>query len=260
MLSFAQALLIHPGGNEIEQDHTMPLMRLQKFLSSAGVCSRRKGEEFIKGGRVRVNGELVLKLGTKIDPAADRVEVDGCRIGADQPMVYIALNKPVGYVTSCEQKGADIVLDLIDLPMRLIPIGRLDKDSSGLLLLTNHGALHHQLSHPSFNHEKEYLVTTGKPVKDAELQHLEQGVILKEKKTRPAKITRISGNHFKIVLKEGRNRQIRRMVGKIGNTVIRLKRIRISNIKLGNLPAGSWRHLTQGEAAGLLRFLGNNSS
>ena len=123
-------------------------MRLQKYLSGAGFCSRRKGEEYIKDGLVMVNDQVVTELGTKVDPEADRVEVDGTRVEADQKKVYIALNKPREYVTSCNHPGEKIVLDFVDIPERIYPVGRLDKDSTGLLLLTNDGRLHHRLSHP----------------------------------------------------------------------------------------------------------------
>ena len=233
----------------------MPLMRLQKFLSIAGFCSRRKGEEYIKEGLVKVNGKTVLELGTKVDPQNDRIEVNGTLVQADQKPVYIALNKPGEYVTSCDHPGEKIVLDLVDIPERIYPVGRLDKDSTGLLLLTNDGRLHHRLSHPSFDHEKEYEVTVASQITDGALRSLEKGLPLMGTKTRPAKVKRLSSKRFRIVLKEGRNRQIRRMVGKVGGRVIGLKRIRISNIKLGRLSEGSWRYLGEKEKDGLLDTL-----
>jgi len=233
----------------------MPLMRLQKYLSSAGFCSRRKGEEYIKDGLVMVNDQVVTELGTKVDPQIDRIEVAGTLVEADQKSVYIALNKPKEYVTSCDHPGEKIVLDLVDIPERIYPVGRLDKDSTGLLLLTNDGRLHHRLSHPSFDHEKEYEVTVASHITDGALKSLEKGVPMMGTKTRPAKIRRISSKRFRIILKEGKNRQIRRMVGKVGGRVIGLKRIRISNIKLGKLSEGSWRHLAEKEKEGLLKTL-----
>lgn len=230
----------------------MGAIRIQKYLSSAGICSRRKAESYIRAGRVRVNGKPVTVLGTKIDPHEDRIEVDGKPVGAPAQKIYIALNKPKGYVTSCDHPGQALVVDLVDLPDRIYPIGRLDKDSVGLLLLTNDGRLHHRLSHPSFDHEKAYEVTVQHPIDDGVLSHLSQGVVLKGVKTRPARVERLSGRRFRIVLKEGRNRQIRRMVSKMGHKVVRLKRIRVANIRLGNLPAGAWRHLTAAEKKTLL--------
>jgi len=225
----------------------MPLMRIQKFLSAAGVCSRRRGETFIKAGRVSLNGQVVVELGTKIDPGNDQLSVDGKPIKYEPSMLYIALNKPVEYVTSCHHPGEKIVLDLVDIAQRVYPIGRLDKDTTGLLLLTNDGWLHHKLSHPSFSHEKEYDVTVAKPISDGALQKLAAGLPMMESKTRPAKVQRIASRRFCIILKEGKNRQVRRMVRKVGNQVTRLKRIRVAGIKLGQLPTGKWRHLTEKE-------------
>lgn len=229
----------------------MSLMRLQKFLSKAGICSRRKGEEYIKAGFVRVNSTVVTELGTKIDPEKDRIEFKGKVVVPENNLVYIALNKPKGYVTSCSHPREKIVLDLIDIPQRVYPIGRLDKDSTGLLILTNDGDLHHRLLHPSFDHEKEYDVTVSKPITDGALQNIAEGMPMMGRKTRPAKITRISSRRFRIVLKEGKNRQIRRMVRKVGNQVARLKRIRISKIGLDRLEEGTWRYLTEKEIKSL---------
>jgi pseudouridine synthase len=234
----------------------MPLMRLQKFLSTAGACSRRHGEEFIRQGRVRVNSRVVTVLGTQVDPDKDRVELNGRPVTVQGQNIYIALNKPKGYVTSCSHAGELVVVDLIDLPMRLYPVGRLDKDSTGLLLLTNDGRLHHHLSHPSFDHEKEYEVTVERPIPDGVLDHLAAGMPLMGSTTRPAGVQRLSGRRFRIVLQEGRNRQIRRMVRKLGHEVIRLKRVRVANVRLGSLPLGAWRHLTAGEKKTLLQAIG----
>ncbi|MGD8738678.1 MAG: pseudouridine synthase [Desulfobacterales bacterium] len=233
----------------------MTEMRLQKFLSRAGICSRRKGEEYIKAGWVKVNGKIVTELGVKVDPERDAVEVDRDAIRSDTAPIYIALNKPRGYVSSCRQQNEQIVLDLLDISDRVYPIGRLDKDSTGLLLLTNDGHLHHRLSHPSFNHEKEYEVTVAKPLPEGALRKLAEGLPMMGTRTRPARVKRISTRRFGIVLREGKNRQIRRMVRKVGNQVTHLKRIRIANIKLGNLPSGRWRHLTKIERENLLKAL-----
>jgi pseudouridine synthase len=228
------------------------LDRLQKYLSAAGVCSRRRGEALIRAGRVTVNGEVVDGLGAKIDPGRDRVAVDGVPVAPVRELVTIALHKPRGYVTSCRHPGKRIVLDLVDLPERVFPVGRLDKDSSGLLLLTNDGRLHHRLSHPSFQHEKEYVVTVEKPISDGALQRMARGLRILNTRTRPAEVTRLGEVRFRIVLKEGRNRQIRRMVARVGNEVVRLTRIRIAGIALENLPEGAWRRLTPQEVEALL--------
>ncbi len=236
----------------------MPMVRLQKFLSSAGVCSRRQGEEYIKKGYVKVNGEVVIELGTKVDPTRDRIEIDKELIKEAQNRVYIVLNKPKGYVTSCKQPEDKIVLDLIDIPERIFPVGRLDKASTGLLILTNDGLLHHRISHPSHDHEKEYEVVLAKPIPNGALKKMEKGLPMMGTKTRSAKIEKISPTRFRIVLKEGKNKQIRRMVRKVGNRVLRLKRIRISNIRLGTLAEGRWRYLTEKEKKGLINMLGSS--
>ncbi len=233
----------------------MTEMRLQKFLSRAGICSRRKGEEYIQAGWVKVNGKIVTELGIKVDPERDAVEVDSDAIRSDSAPTYIALNKPKGYVSSCDQQNEKIVLDLLDISERVYPVGRLDKESTGLLLLTNDGHLHHRLSHPSFNHEKEYEVTVAKPLPEGALRKLAKGLPMMGTRTRPARVKRISARRFGIVLQEGKNRQIRRMIRKVGNQVTHLKRIRIANIKMGNLPSGSWRYLTKIEKEKLLKAL-----
>ena len=233
----------------------MSEMRLQKFLSSAGVCSRRKGEELIAAGKVSVNGKIVTQLGTRIDPARDQVDVEGQEIRLSRELIYIVLNKPAGYVTSCSHPGEKIVVDLVDVTGRIYPVGRLDKDSTGLLLLTNDGRIHHRLSHPSFDHEKEYDVTVARAISDGALSKMRDGLPLMGTRTRPARVTRISARRFRIVLQEGRNRQIRRMVRKVGNEVTRLRRLRVAGIKLGNLAPGKWRYLTAREKKSLTDIL-----
>jgi 23S rRNA pseudouridine2605 synthase/23S rRNA pseudouridine2604 synthase len=230
----------------------MPLIRLQKYLSEAGVCSRRAGEALIREGRVRVNGAVAAELGCKIDPQADRVEVDGRPVGPRPRPIYIALHKPRGYVTSCRHPGKKIILDLIDVPERVFPIGRLDKDSTGLLILTNDGRLHQRLAHPSFDHEKEYDVTVDGPISDGALNRMARGLPILGSRTRPAVVKRVSENRFRIVLKEGRNRQIRRMARRVGREVLGLKRIRIAGVRLGKLAEGAWRHLHSEEVEMLL--------
>ncbi|WP_291462919.1 pseudouridine synthase [Desulfobacula sp.] len=224
-------------------------MRLQKYLAHAGLCSRRKAEEHILNGQVKVNHQIVTELGTKIDPENDRVFFNNHPIILKQDVskVYIALNKPQGVVTSCSQQKSKIILDLIDIDERVYPVGRLDKNSKGLVLLTNDGDLHNKLSHPSFNHEKEYIVTTLHPIPETALINMSQGIVIDNVKTRKARVKRLSKNKFNIVLKQGRNRQIRKMVGKTGNKVDILKRVRMANINLGNLKEGKWRYLTSKE-------------
>jgi 16S rRNA U516 pseudouridylate synthase RsuA-like enzyme len=172
----------------------MTQIRLQKFLSAAGVCSRRDGEKHILAGDVRVNGKVAIVLGTKVDPKKDRIEFRGKPVKISSHPIYI-------------------VTSLVDIPERLFPVGRLDKESEGLLILTNDGRLHHRLSHPSFDHEKVYRVTVTRAISDDALKQLSSGVDLDGSRTRPAKVRRISENRFRITLREGRNRQIRRVVG-----------------------------------------------
>jgi len=228
---------------------------LQKYLSAAGVCSRRKGEAFIQEGRVKVNGRTASELGTKVDPARDFVALDDAPVRLNRELIYIALHKPKDYVSSCYQKDEKVVLDLLDISDRVYPVGRLDKDSTGLLLLTNDGHLHYRLSHPSFDHEKEYEVTLAKPLPQGAIRKLAEGLPMMDTKTRPARVKQIASRRFRIVLQEGKNRQIRRMVRKVGNRVVELKRIRIANIELAGLPRGRWRHLAKKEKDELLRSL-----
>ena len=233
----------------------MVMVRLQKFLSESGACSRRKGEKHIQAGNVSVNGKTVITLGTKIDPEDDTVHLKGVPVVKADRQVYVMLNKPEGVVSSCHHRGERIVTDLVDLPQRLFPVGRLDKESSGLLLLTNDGRIHHALSHPSFDHEKEYDVTVLRPLSDGDLSGLRKGMPLSGSKTRSTRVRRIADRRFRIVLKEGKNRQIRRMVKKLDNRVIRLHRIRVADLTLGGLKKGAWRHLTAAETRQLLNRL-----
>ena len=225
------------------------IMRLQKHLANAGICSRRKAEEYIQQGRVKVNNKIVVELGTKIDSEKDNIFFDNNEVILNQEKenIYIALNKPVGFISSCSHRKEKIILDLINIKDRIYPVGRLDKDSEGLILLTNDGDLHNKLSHPSFDHEKEYDVKTYEIISDNALRRMEQGIYIDGEKTRQSQVKRLSKSRFRIILKQGRNRQIRKMVEKAGNRVKSLKRIRVSNIKLGNLKQGGFRYLTEKE-------------
>jgi 23S rRNA pseudouridine2605 synthase/23S rRNA pseudouridine2604 synthase len=225
-------------------------MRLQKFLAHAGVCSRRKAEAYITEGRVRVNGKVITALGTQVELSKDKVTFDNKKVAlpdAGRGFTYIAVNKPKGVVTTCSQKNTKIILDLVPKGKRIYPVGRLDKDSVGLVLLTDDGELHNRLSHPSHDHEKEYLVTTVHPIKDDALSRMAAGMMLEGERTRKARVKRTAKNGFKIILKQGRNRQIRKMVELTGNKVDMLKRIRMANINLGGLKTGKWRNLTEKE-------------
>jgi 23S rRNA pseudouridine2605 synthase/23S rRNA pseudouridine2604 synthase len=231
----------------------MSLVRLQKFMSEAGYCSRRRGETLIREGRVSVNGQVVTVLGSRVDPETDTVMVDGKRLERADRQVYIALHKPPGYVSSCRHPGKRLVIELVDVGQRIFPVGRLDEDSEGLLIMTNDGPLHNRLSHPSFDHEKEYEVTVVHPLSERSLREMAAGMILEGKRTRPATVERLGRRRFRITLQEGRNRQIRRMVAMTGNEVTSLKRIRFANIRLGNLAPGRWRYLSPDEIRNLLQ-------
>lgn len=236
----------------------MAQMRLQKFLSTAGVCSRRKGEEWIAKGDIAVNGQVVTTPGTQVDPDTDTIAVRGRVVRLSEDHVYIALNKPVRYESTCknDKSRERTVLDLVNVPQRVYPVGRLDKDSQGLILLTNDGRIHHRLSHPSFEHEKEYVVGAKTDLSDDDLAAMARGMHLSEFETQPCRIKRIDPKTFSIILKEGKNRQIRKMVSALNNEVRFLNRIRIAHIRLGALKPGAWRHLTAKELSLLLKSVG----
>ncbi len=223
-------------------------IRIQKFLSEAGVCSRRQAEEYIKGGLIKVNKKIINELGTKIDPEKDLVEFNN-KVVKKEYYVYIILNKPVGYVSSFSHKGKKTLSDLIKIKQHLGYAGRLDEYSEGLMLLTNDGDLINKLTHPKYEHEKEYLVETVQPLADSVIKRFESGITLYEGRTNPAKITKISENKFRIILNEGKNRQIRRMLAIVKIKVKKLKRIRIGGLDLGSLKPGMYRYLTAEEIA-----------
>jgi 23S rRNA pseudouridine2605 synthase/23S rRNA pseudouridine2604 synthase len=227
--------------------------RLQKVLAERGVCARRKAETLITAGRVEVNGRVVNTLGAKVDPVADEIMVDGQLVPPGSAQVYVLLNKPVGVLTACEDaRGERTVTDLVDLPQRLYPVGRLDRDSCGLVLLTNDGEMTLRLTHPRYGHEKEYEVDVAAPLGDRQLARLGHGVELEDGMTQPARVERCGPCRFRIVLREGRTRQIRRMCAAVGAEVVRLERRRIENLALAGLAPGAWRHVT-GEELELLR-------
>ena len=232
------------------------LVRLQKYLASKGVASRRKCEEFISDGLVKVNGEVLTKLGTKIDPDKDIIEINEEKISnIKADYIYILLNKPKGYITSLKQNDSTspLVTDLLNITERVYPVGRLDKDSSGLLLLTNDGDFAYKLMHPSFEKEKEYIVTTEETVTKRMIDRFEKGVIIDGYKTKGAIVKRIELTKISIVIKEGRNRQIRKMLSKVGNSVLNLKRVRINNLRLGGLKEGEYRFLKKNEVKDLVK-------
>ena len=231
------------SGSEFEQEPPQ-FERLQKVLARAGIGSRRVCEKLIVEQRVTVDGEFA-ELGKKVDPETSQVEVDGLKIGIRQDLVYYLLNKPVGVITtSKDPQERSTVVDLVPTHPRVFPVGRLDADTEGLILLTNDGDLTHYLTHPSFGIEKEYLVQVEvKPSRNA-IRELRQGVELDDGITAPAKVSLVDEKLLKIVIHEGRNRQIRRMCESVGHPVKRLIRSRIGPIVDRSLRPGSFRELT----------------
>ena len=229
--------------------------RLQKILSAAGVCSRRAAEGYLTAGRITVNGEMA-QLGQQADPETDDIRVDGVPLGREPEAVYLMLNKPRGYVTTVsDEQGRKTVMDLLTgVHTRIYPVGRLDRDSEGLLLLTNDGALTQRLLHPSHEVSKEYRVTVSGPVEHA-AENLRRIRDVAGMAIRAAEVQmlRREGNRaeLRIVIHEGRNRQIRRMCARCGLEVLRLQRVREHCLELGTLPLGQWRYLTAEEIAGL---------
>jgi 23S rRNA pseudouridine2605 synthase len=227
--------------------------RLQKYLARAGVASRRASEALIVGGRVAVNGQVVRELGTTVDPDRDSVAVDGRAVRPVARHTYVLLHKPRGVVsTASDPAGRETVLDLVPSAARLYPVGRLDYDSEGLLLLTDDGDLTLALTHPRHEVEKEYHALLERPLDDAALEHLRQGVLLDGRPTAPATIERAwrdgPREWLRVTIREGRNRQVRRMIEAVGGQVLRLVRSRIGPISLDDdLPPGAWRHLAEQE-------------
>ncbi|MBE3576656.1 MAG: rRNA pseudouridine synthase [Limnochordales bacterium] len=233
-------------------------VRLHKLLALRGVCSRRHGEELIRSGKVRVNGEVVREVGIKVDPERDRVEVNGKPLPPPPKLVYFILNKPRNVLTTLrDDRGRPTIKDLLPhgLP-RLFPVGRLDWDSEGLLLLTNDGELAYRLTHPRYQIQKTYRVTVERPIEDGELEMLRRGVMLDDGPTGPAEVRRLGEREFLIGIGEGRNRQVRRMCAAVGHRVVRLVRIAEGPVRLGGLASGALRPLSAREVAALRRAVG----
>jgi len=225
-------------------------MRLNKYISERGVCSRRQADQWIEGGRVTING-LPAALGTQVSDTDD-VRVDGKPVGTRRTAVYLVLNKPVGVECTTNRSVGGNIIDFLGYPERIFPIGRLDKDSDGLILLTNDGEIVNSILRAENEHEKEYIVTVDRPITDVFLASMSSGVRVLGRLTEPCRVHQLSKNVFRIVLTQGMNRQIRRMCSALGYTVRRLQRVRIMNIKLGDLVLGRWRYLSSEELAGLL--------
>lgn len=228
-------------------------MRINKFLGSAGIVSRRGADQWIIDGRVEINGELA-ELGSKVE-TGDQVVVDGKLVEQEEELVYIALNKPVGITSTTERHIIGNVVSFVDHPLRIFHIGRLDKDSDGLLLLTNDGDIVNEILREEHGHDKEYIVTVDSPLTASFLSKMQNGVEILDTVTKPCTVTKLGPRKFSIILTQGMNRQIRRMCAALGYHISRLQRIRILNIELGDLPIGEWRELTDREREKLFKTL-----
>jgi pseudouridine synthase len=222
----------------------MPQERLQKFIASTGLISRRNAEVLMTTGRVKVNGVIIKKLGSTVDPDHDEVMVDDEVIEPVREFSYIALNKPTGYVCSrAKHKGERTVYDLVPDARELVIAGRLDKDSQGLVILSNDGELTNKLTHPRYRHEKEYEIATVKPLTPEAIEELRRGIRLDEGKAIFDQFTELRPSVYRVVLHQGWKRQIRRMIGAVHNDVVRLTRVRINKLELGDLQPAAWKKI-----------------
>lgn len=230
--------------------------RINKYLSAAGVCSRREADRMVEEGRITING-IVAEMGSKIS-AGDEVCVDGKCVNAEGKEVLLAVNKPVGIVcTTTDKQGRNNIVDFINYPQRIYPIGRLDKDSEGLILMTNNGEIMDRILRSANGHEKEYIVTVNKKIDSEFIRKMSGGIYLEEleRTTNKCLVEKLSSQTFRIILTQGLNRQIRRMCAACGYKVMKLKRIRIMNIELGDLKTGEYKDVTKAEYDKLLRML-----
>lgn len=231
--------------NIINHEELSSSMRINKFISEKGICSRREADKLIEKKRVTINGNLA-GIGDKVT-SQDEIRIDGKLLNKKDKRIYIALNKPVGITCTTESKIKGNIVDFINYPKRIFPIGRLDKDSEGLIFLTNDGDIVNKILRAGNNHEKEYIVTVDKPINNEFLKGMSSGVKILNTITNPCKVTKESSHVFRIILTQGLNRQIRRMCEAFGYNVLKLKRVRIMNITLKDLPIGKWRYLTEEE-------------
>jgi 23S rRNA pseudouridine2605 synthase len=236
------------------------LIRLNKFLSSAGIASRRKADELILAGSVTVNGRRVVSLGSKIDPSKDKVFVDGKQVARSDKSVYIVLNKPKDCITTTDdEKGRRTVLDLVDVKARVFPVGRLDRNTTGVLLLTNDGELANRLMHPRYEVRKGYVVELDKSLTEDALGKLRTGVVIDGGRTAPAEVHIIPHSRRRrvgIIIHEGKNRQVRKMLEGLGYKVLKLHRVTDGPITVEGLARGEWRYLTKREIAALKHHVG----
>ena len=226
-------------------------IRLNKYIASSGLCSRREADTLIESGKVTINGEVAVQGSKVMD--GDVVLVNGMKVTPDDDMVYIAFNKPLGVTCTTDKRDPSNIIDYIGFDERIFPVGRLDKNSSGLILLTNDGSIVNKLLRAENGHEKEYLVTVNRPYDKNFIRSMESGVPVLGQLTLPCKLKPAGDKTFKIILHQGLNRQIRRMCEYLGYKVTRLKRIRFMNITLGDLETGKWRYLTSSEKKELLK-------
>lgn len=230
-------------------------MRINKFLSEAGICSRRGADKWIEAGRIKING-VKAELGSKVTEG-DSVEVDNkvVTLNTDKGYVYIKLNKPRGITSTTERHIKGNIVDFVGHSERIFHIGRLDKDSEGLILLTNDGDIVNEILRKEGRHEKEYIVTVDKPITDDFVKQMSEGVVILDTVTLPAKVEKLSAKTFKIILTQGLNRQIRRMTEVLGYEVKQLRRIRVMNILVDDLKLGEWKDLTEAEKDELFSML-----
>ena len=250
--------------NELQSGDPQGLIRLNKFIANSGFAARRKVDELIETGRVTVNRKTITELGTKIDPENDIVKIYGEAVKSQSKNIYILLNKPKGYITTtADELNRPKVMDLVKLKDRVYPVGRLDYESEGLLLLTNDGDLANKLMHPKHNVLKTYQVKVNNPVDEIKLHKLRTGVKVEGKLTGPAnvKVVPETGKHeLIIIIHEGRNRQIRKMLEAIGLFVRKLKRVEYAGLKIEDLRSGSWRYLDAAEVASLKKLTSQESN
>jgi len=228
-------------------------MRINKYISETGICSRREADKLIESKRVKING-VIAEVGSIVENG-DSVHIDDKPIGKKKKAIYIALNKPVGITSTTERHIQGNIVDFVNHPERIFPIGRLDKDSEGLILLTNDGDIVNKILRAENNHEKEYIVTVNKQITKSFVEGMSKGVNILGTRTKPCKVSAINERVFRIILTQGLNRQIRRMCQGFDYRVTKLKRIRIMNIHLGDLKIGQWRYLTKGEFSELTKSI-----
>ncbi|CUH93335.1 23S rRNA pseudouridine(2604) synthase RluF [Herbinix luporum] len=237
------------------ETNTNPGIRINKYLSDAGVCSRREADKYISQGKVIIDG-VKAEIGSRVLPGS-LVTFCGKPVNKEEKKVLIAFNKPRGIVCTTSRRDPDNIVDYINYPTRIYPIGRLDKDSEGLILLTNDGSIVNGILRARYGHEKEYIVTVNKSITKEFVKRMSEGVPILDTVTKPCVVTVIDKFSFRIILTQGLNRQIRRMCEYLGYRVVKLVRIRIMNISLGNLKIGAWRNLTDKELKELKRLIGD---